>query len=236
MGRKLTAFETSLRSDLLAGHGSRWSVSSPRDELEKLRFFARHIELLVDQAEGSEIESLKTSVKHLSQNRQDEFWLWNYPVHWDEIFRSAIRSSLVVTIATFIETYLDELCKNVGLITKGEFDSTDRKGSTLARARRFLKTVGQFRGPDSALWEELGAFLKVRNVIVHTAGFAAGSRYESAIEQFCRGRSDIRLSQGALEIQPEFFDFIINKILMFVEQLEREFMALCERTRNLEGS
>lgn len=81
MGRELTAFEASLRSDLLAGHGSRWSVSSPRDELEKLRFFAHHIELLVDQAEESEIESLKTSVAHLSQNRQDEFWLWNYPVH-----------------------------------------------------------------------------------------------------------------------------------------------------------
>jgi hypothetical protein len=236
VGRDLTAFETSLRSNLLAEHGSRWKVSSPRDELEKLRFFARHIELLVDQAEESEIESLKTSVKHLSQDRQDEYWLWNYPVHWDEIFRSAIRSSLVVTLATFIETYLDELCKNVGLVTKCESDSTDGKGSTLVRARRFLKAVGQFQRPTSALWEELGAFLKVRNVVVHTGGFAAGSKYERTIEQFCRLRSDINLSQGTVEIQPEFFEFIINEILMFIEQLESEFLALCERARKLEGT
>lgn len=236
MARDLTDFESNRRSDFLAGRGKQWEVSSPRDELEKLRFFARHIELLVDQAEESEIESLKASIQHLSKDRQDEFWLWHYPVHWDEIFRSAIRNSLVVTLATFLETYLDELCKNVALVTKSEFDLTDGKGSKLARARRFLKTVGQFHGPAPSAWEEVGTFFKVRNVIIHTAGFAAGSKYEKAIEGFCTGRTDIRLSYGTLEIEPEFFEFVINKFVALVEQLESEFVALCERTRRLEGS
>lgn len=236
MGRDLTKFENNRRADLLAGRGNQWEVSVPRDELEKLRFFARHIELLVDQAEGREIESLKASVQHLSKDRQDEFWLWNYPVHWDEIFRSAIRSSLVVTLATFLETYLDELCKKVELVTKCDSSSTDGKGSTLVRIRRFLKNVGEFEGPTPSAWEEVGTFFKIRNVVVHTAGLASGSKYEKVIEGFCSSRTDIRLSYGILEIEPEFFEFVINRFIALIEQLEIEFAALCERTRKLEGS
>jgi hypothetical protein len=236
VARDLTNFENDRRADLIAGRGKQWEVSSPRDELEKLRFFARQIELLVDRAEESEIQSLKTSVQHLSQDRQDEFWQWHYPIHWDDIFRSAIRSSLVVTLATFLETYLDELCKNVALVTKSEFDSMAGKGSTLARALRFLRAAGQFYRPDPSAWEEVGTFFKIRNVVVHNAGFAAGSKYEKAIEGFCSGRSDIRLSYGTVEIEPEFFEFVIDRLLAFIEQLESEFLALCDRTRRLEGS
>lgn len=236
MARDLTNFESNRRVDLLAGRGKQWEVSSPREELEKLRFFARHIELLVDQAEESEMGSLKASVQHLSKDRQDEFWLWNYPVHWDEIFRSAIRNSLIVTLATFLETYLDGLCKNVGLVTKCDSNSMDRKGSTLARTRRFLKDVGQFERPSPSGWEDVDTFFKIRNVVVHTAGLAVGSKYEKVIEGFCSGRTDIRLSYGTLEIEPEFFEFAIDMFVAFVEQLESEFVALCERTRRFEGS
>lgn len=231
----LTNFENSRRADLIAGRVKQWEVSSPRDELEKLRFFARQIELLVDRAEESEIESLKESVQHLSADRQDEFWQWNYPIHWDDIFRSAIRNSLVVTLATFVETYLIELCKNVALVNKCEFDSKTGKGGTLARARRFLKFVGEFDTPAPSAWEEVDTLFKIRNVVVHAAGFAAGSRYEKAIEGFCNGRTDIRLAYGTVELDPEFFEFVIDRLLAFLEQLESEFLALCERTRKLEG-
>lgn len=234
MTRSLTNFENELRSQLIAGRADSWEVSSPRDDLEKFRFFVREIESLVGRAEQSEVESLRESVQHLSKDTQDEFWLWHYPVHWDEIFRSNIRNSVVVSLATFLETFLEQLCYRVALVTKSGLYSTKQKGSTIERARRFLQAVGHFQKPDTSVWTEVGLFFKIRNVIVHRAGFATGSKYEKLIEIFCHNRSDIRLHNGVIEIKPEFLEFIINQLIVFVDQLESEFLLLCEQTRRLE--
>jgi hypothetical protein len=231
--RVLTDFENHLRSELIAKRADPYDVSSPRDELEKFRFFARQVELFIDQAEQSEVESLRQSVQHLPKDTQDEFWMWNYPVHWDEIFRSTIRGSVVVSLATFIETFLERLCYRVSLVTESELRASDLKGSTLERTRRFLQVVGHFQKPISSEWEEIGLFYKIRNVIIHNAGFAAKSNYKKAIERFCRNRSDIRLHHDAIEIEPEYLEFMINQLLVFIDQLENEFLLLCEQTRRL---
>jgi hypothetical protein len=234
--RDLTNFENELRSELLAGRAARWEISSPRDELEEFRFFARKIESLINQAEQSEVESLQQSVQHLPKDTQDEFWMQYYPVHWNDIFRSTIRGSVVVSLATFLETFVERLSYHVAIVTKSELRSADLKGSTLERARKFLQAVGNFQKPISSVWDEIGLFFKIRNVIVHNAGFTTKSHYEKAIEKFCQNRSDIRVHNGVVEIKPEFLEFIINQLIGFVDQLESEFLLLCERTRNLEQS
>lgn len=235
MTRVLTDFENHLRSELLAGHTDPYETSSPRDELEKFRFFASKVESFIDQAEQSEVEALQQSVQHLPKDTQNEFWMSYYPVHWDEIFRLTIRGSIVVSLATFLETFVERLRYRVALVTKSDLSSADQKGSMLKRARRFLQTVGHFQKPILSEWTEIELYFKIRNVIVHHAGFAAASQYEKLIETFCQNRSDIRLQHGAIEIEPEFLVFVINRLAEFVDQLEKEFQLLCERTRTLEG-
>lgn len=236
MARVLTDFENHLRTELLTGCTDPYEVSTPRDELEKFQFFVRKIESFIDQAERTEVESLRQSVQHLPKDDQDEFWMYYYPVHWDEIFRFTIRGSVVVSLATLLETFLKRLCYQVALVAKSELSPANEKGSTLTRARRFLKKVGHFKKPASAAWEEIETFFKIRNVIVHERGFAEGSRYKEIIKSFCQKRGDIRLCHGEIEIEPEFLEFTINQLIAFVEQLEDEFRLLCERTRKAEGS
>jgi hypothetical protein len=235
MTRELTPFQQGLRSDLLSGGVHRWEVSSPRDELEKFRFFARQMETLIDQAEQSEIVSLKGSIVGLSQEGQDEFWLWNYPVHWDEIFRATIQNSMVVSLATFLETFLDRLCSHVSLITRSELNVRDLRGSILEASRKYLTAIGKFKAPNPAAWTEIGLFFKIRHVIVHVGGFTLGTNHQKAIEQFCKSRSDIRLEHGSIEIEPAFVEFLINQLQEFIQQLESDFKALCEDTRQVES-
>lgn len=236
MTRDLTQFENVLRSELIAGHSEPWEISSPREKLEEFQFFARKIESLIDQAEQSEVEALQQSVQHFSKDVQDQFWLSHYPVHWDEIFRSTIRDSVVVSLATLFETFVERLCYRVALVTKSELRSTDLKGSTLERARRFLLAIGHFQKPASSAWDEIGLFFKIRNVIVHSAGFTIDSNYEKPLEQFCQDRNDIRISGGMVEIEPAFLEFLIGKLVEFVGQLENEFQLLCEQARRFEQS
>lgn len=234
MTRVLTAFENEMRSDLILGQGNRWEVSSPRDELEKFRFFVRQTETLIDQAKESEVSSLQESIAGWSKEAQDDFWPYYYPIHWDEIFRSTIRRSVVVSLATFLETFLNRLCSHVALVTKSDLKASDLKGSTLERARKYLNAVGKLERPGSTEWDELGLFFKIRNVIVHADGFTLGSSYQKAIEHFCEKRSDIRLAYGSIEIEPAFLEFFIDRLKEFIEQLEGEFRALCEETRRVE--
>lgn len=234
MTRALTAFENEMRPDLLIGRADRWDASSPRDDLEKFRFFVRQIETLIDQAEESEVSSLQQSIAGWPKEAQSEFWPYNYPIHRDEIFRSTIRNSVVVSLATFFETFIDRLCSQVALITRSDLRVSDLRGSTLERARKYLTAVGKFASPSLFAWHELGLFFKIRNVIVHVGGFTHASNYQKAIQQFCEKRSDIRLEHGSIEIEPAFLEFVINRLLVFLEQLEGEFRSLCEQTRQAE--
>jgi hypothetical protein len=234
--RVLNDYEIYLRSELLAGHADPYEISSPRDELEKFRFFARQVQEFINQAEQSEVESLRLSVQHLPKDTQDDFWMWNYPIHWDEIFRSTFRFSIVVSLATFLETFMRRLCYRVALVTKSELSAAELEHFTLQDERKFLQAVGRFQKPIQPAWDEIGLFKKIRNVIVHNAGFTAKSKYKKAIETFCRNRSDIRLRYEVIEIDPEFIEFMINQLVEFVDQLGKEFMLLCERTRALENS
>jgi len=230
--RRSEAFKRQLRSNLLAGTADRWGISTPRDELEKFRFFVRKSESFINQAEASEIESLGDSVKHLSKDELDEFWQWHYPVHWNEIFRSTIRSSIVVSLASLLETFLTRQCYRVAVVLEAEVPSFRR--DSLKVARKFLEATGGFQRPGSSEWKEIGLFFKIRNQIVHSPEFGAVSKRNEEIEKFCQDHNGIRLRHGVVEIDPEFLELIINQLISFVDQLESEFTLLCGRTRNLE--
>lgn len=230
--RRSELFRRQLRSDLLAGRADRWEISTPRDELEKFRFFARKIESFIDEAETSEVESLRESVKHLSQDEQDEFFAWHYPVHWDDIFRSTIRGSVVVSLASFLETFLTRQCYRTAVLMQSEAPSF--RSDTLKVARKFLEVTGGFQKPCWPEWNEIGLFFKIRNEIVHSPAFGTVSKRKEEIEKFCKDHNGIRLHHGVVEIEPEFLEYIINQLISFVNQLESEFTLLCERTRNLE--
>jgi hypothetical protein len=232
--RRLDHFKRQLRLDLLAGRADQWEVSSACEELKKFRFYFRTTEAFVNQAESSEVETLSQSVKHLSKDAQDEFWMWHYPVHWGDIFRPIHRSSVVVSLATFLETFLMRQCYRVAVIMR--CDSPSFGQDNLKVARKFVSTTGGFQKPSSSEWNEIRAFFQIRNELVHSQQFGTVSKRKKAIENFCRNRNDIRLHHGEVEIEPEFLEYIINQLINFVEQLESEFKLLCERTKSLEQS
>jgi len=160
---------------------------------------------------------------------------WNYPVHWNEIFRTTIRASIIVSFATFLETYLDRLCSHVELIAKSGLNTHQRGDGTLKRSRKYLTAAGKFSRPSLDAWNGIALFFKVRHVIVHANGFVIGSKHRNAIEQFCQKRADLRLQHGFLEIEPSFLEFLIDRLQDFIRQLETEFRALCEETRQMES-
>jgi hypothetical protein len=230
--RRMDRFKRQLRLDLLAGRANRWEVSSPREELEKFRFYFRTPEAFVDQAEGSEVETLSQPIKHLPKDAQDEFWMWHYPIHWRDIFRPIHRSSVVVSLTTFVETILMRRCYYVGVIMEG--DSPSLGQDTVKVARKFLSDKGGFQKPSDSEWNEVRVVFQIRNELVHSQELGTVSKRKKAIENFCKNRSDVRLHNGEIEIEPEFLEYIINQLINFIEKLESKFKMLCERTKALE--
>ena len=230
--RRMDHFKRQLRLDLLAGRAGRWEVSSPRDELEKFRFFLQTTEAFVDEAESSEVETLSEPVKHLPKDAQDEFWMSHYPVHWSDIFRPILRTSVVVSLATFLETFLMRHCYHVAVVIGCDSPTFGR--GNLEIARKFLSANGGFNKPCASEWNEIKAFFQIRNELVHSQQFGTVSKRKKAIEEFCENRSDSRLHHGEVEIEPQFLEYMITQLISFVQQLEREFKMLCERIKSVE--
>ncbi len=85
--------------------------SDADETLKGLRFYLDTLEKFIDDEKSNEISRLKRHADGLSPDKQGEFWAWHYPVHWDEIFASQLRSSFVLTLMSLAESH-------VGMITE----------------------------------------------------------------------------------------------------------------------
>jgi hypothetical protein len=94
---------------------------------------------------------------------------------------------MVVSLATFLEIFLNRLCYQVSLVTRSDLTARDLRGSMLERARKYLGAIGKFERPSSARWDEIDSFLRIRHVIVHVGGLTLGTNHQKAIERFSQG-------------------------------------------------
>lgn len=72
-------------------------------------------------------------------------------------------------------------------------------------------------------------------MIVHAGGLTLGTNHERVTQRFSKGRGDLWLEHGSIEIEPAFLEFLINQLKEFIQGLEGEFRALCDETRQLES-
>ena len=52
---------------------------------------------------------MKEDIFYMSNKEID--WAWHYPIYWDEIFRTRLRSSLVIMLISHLEIVLEETTK-----------------------------------------------------------------------------------------------------------------------------
>ena len=212
-----------------------FGIYSLSEEISHFRFYLETLERFIASQEKSEIERLKEQAKNLSEDQRSEFWAWYYPVHWDEIFGSRIRSSFLISLVSFAETQLNQICRDTAVITRSGIKSNDLKGSILERSRKFLEIFGKFTKPPKLEWSFITRIYDVRNVLVHNNGSIFRYQHQKRLSQFVNEQSDLSQTHDFIEIEKGFCIFCLEKIESFLQELREEVKDLCDRVKRFES-
>src|ERR1051325_10307360 len=115
--------------------------SEATEAVSGLRFYLETLESFIEGEREKEISALSKHVEHLASDDQGEFWAWHYPVDWDEIFASQLRSSFVVTVMSLAESHLAMVAEQAAEIASTPLKSGDLRGSSIDRHRKFLESL-----------------------------------------------------------------------------------------------
>ena len=176
-------FKEGLRKSYIEGTGFLGPLYL-MDELERARVFIQTMEDFISSSESAEVKELEAKITALSDEDKSEFWQWNYPIHWQDIFAVRIRSSFVLQICSHIEALLGDVAHRVQIIERCSISVQKIKGSTLEQHRLYLEEFGGFETPLSDVWEKMGFVFRIRNAHVHKQGHDWGISSDKKFAEF----------------------------------------------------
>jgi hypothetical protein len=201
------------------------------DSLSGFRFYLQTMEDFINKEEEEAVASIRAKFPEGAEIN----WSYHYPVHWEDIFYTQLRSSFIVSIVSFAEIRLKLVCKQVFLITPSpiEYNKLRKKGSDFDLYRKYLKLFGKFNNPSDELWGIINSIYLVRNCIVHNNNDIE-EMSSKQLGNFVDKQPGLSATQGFLKIDSEFLTFSIDRIQEFVFSLYDELGQLCRSLRPVE--
>lgn len=203
--------------------------SDATDALERLAFYLETIEGFIHQEKSAEVADLKRRAEGFAVEHQGEFWAWHYPVHWDEIFASQLRSSFVVTLLSLVESNVGMVSEQTREIARVSIRPQDLRGGPIERGQKFLLSLAGFSRPVPKEWEMLLELRDVRNCIVHANSRMWDSTKQKRLRSLIGRRPGLQASQDVLNLGPEFPRYGLKVVREFITTLYSEAQDICRR-------
>ena len=73
----------------------RFMYCHTKSQIKELYEYLRLMDEFISKSEQEELSALEKEYNNLPSQVRDGLWQENYPVHWEDIFASNLRSSLV---------------------------------------------------------------------------------------------------------------------------------------------
>ena len=203
--------------------------SDAQETLKGLDFYLKTLESFIDRERSNEISELKRHADQLPPDKQGEFWAWHYPVHWDEIFASQLRSSFVVTLVSLAESHVGMITEQIAEIAETPLRPRDLRGGILERHRKYLEALAKFSKPGESSWNSVFAIRDIRNCIVHANSRIWETQNQVRIRSLVNSLPGLSASHDILELSPELPVYAFKEIQSFIMSLYDEAAELCER-------
>jgi len=212
------------------------AANRAQQEFSNLRRYVLAIERLIDEQERTEVEELKTDAKQLSEEKKGEFWAWRYPVHWDEVVRTLFRESTLMTMTSFLETTLNQICRDVRLVTEEALRQSELQGNAIERSKRYLIRFGRFSESENELWRQVSDIAEIRNAFVHANGKINACRNPKKTRAAMIRSSGLREEEelASIIIKKDYLCNALESIEKFLTYLSSEMRHLCIRRKQFE--
>lgn len=202
------------------------------ETLKGLRFYLETLEEFIDRERTQEISGLKQHIEQWPQDHQEEFWAWHYPVHWDQIFASQLRSSFVVTLMSLAESHVGMVVEQSCAIAGSPISRDDLHHSPFEQHRKRLQKQAGFIRPDAKSWDSLYDIRAIRNCIVHANSRIYDTKNPKRLHSLIPMLPGISALNEVIELSPEFPMHSLKTVEGFITDLYEEASALCQRFGN----
>ena len=204
------------------------------DEFFRARFFIEKMESYIESSEAAEVTELETRTVALSDDEKQDFWSWNYPIHWEDIFGTRIRSALCIQICSHVEAVLGDVAHRVKVIERCGAPKRPDSGSMLEKHLAFLTTKANFGQPSALQWERMGYISKIRNIFVHSQGHNNKYSEDLKFTQFLSHLPHVGLEHDFIELKAGSCTAILEIAEQFCKSLRDEYEAYRKRSLALE--
>lgn len=210
------------------GFMSPWHAA---DGFRQAGFFIKTMEEFIESSTAAEVAKLKEEASKLEPDDTDEFWAWNYPDHWEDIFGARIRSAFCTQLCSQVESTLGTICSLVQILERFPLSIKDLKGSAvLEQHRKYLTKVGRFANPSPQLWDEMGYIFRLRNIFIHEDGYI-GAEKDRSLVQFLSTMPNIKIQSNVVELQAGSCPALLEVAKRFSDAVFAEYDVLLQRLR-----
>lgn len=184
-------------------------------ELDQFRDYAKYIESSLRK----EVKFYEDRARGLQPEEEEEYWEFyiDEVAPYSQDFPRIMRNSLLVSIYTFLEDKIVELCvPNEDTLLK----LSDIKGQGIEQASIYLKKVLCIDFPDNSKeWHYIKKANLIRNCIVHSSGDVSKSRNETKLRNAIQDMPFISIDKmGCINLDDELCIDFIENVDVFLKQ------------------
>ncbi len=136
-----------------------------------------------------------------------------------ETFPEMVRNSMIVSLSSFLEKSLSDYCKTAQQKHNLALSMGDLNGKPLDRAKVYFKKVLKLPFPDTgALWFEIDAMQRIRQIIVHDNGETTVEKIDK-LPKTLNNSKYLLVKHGQLLVQKDLIGYYIELIRKLLGQL-----------------
>ena len=149
---------------------------STQDAIKNLKGYFTILEKLLADAEKQEVSVLKEHSQDLSKDKEEKFWLHNYPIHWEDTFVPNFRYSFLLWSLSVVEFHLNWINEDVSLlvgVSKQYKKIKTEEMSDISKIEKKLLSNKKIKFDNShqTLWQQIKDTYKIRNIVAHNWGY-----------------------------------------------------------------
>lgn len=190
----------------------------------RLKNIRKYMEELEDKFNGDKESLLAAQESMLSENNTELRELVNrnfrdayYSI--DEIYLGQYRKSTLISIYSFLECTMMDLCDLVQLSYYSPLGVKDLRGKGINQARLYLEKVAKINFEElNAEWAELVTLNRIRNYIVHADGVE--DVVSNDLSKVANRTQGLSIKQyGRLQVDHTYIDSSITTVENFLDKL-----------------
>jgi hypothetical protein len=153
---------------------------------------------------------------------------------WKDYFPSELRASVLVSIMTFFERYLDGVCTETQILLRTPVSHKQLKGNSIDRARTFLMDICSLSLPTNHSWETMKQLQRVRNILVHNGGIPDTPQAEADAKRLAEVLPGFTYHELGNVLEAVFIRFALDSTSSFLDEMAKAIALACDKVKKFE--